>query len=320
LEQSSKIDFIDHYWNCLSAKGWTSLILHDWERIPHNVVSDIDYVVSGPTPDELVKTLSEYCRETGWQMVQILEHEVHSLCCICFQKEAPFASVSLDVTWDYRRKGIDLISNAVLIDGAWKPPGKAFCVPAPKVEFLYRLVKAAAKAKSLDNQDELVGSLFEIFQSDAEGVNELLGSHAGVRIEGQDERKSFLAKIHEVLGTTYFSKIRSGRAYGFGEISRRIRRVLQPTGLLVGCEAEFSPDTREKVFEILREAFRTFEREERCGKLVDDWVGKRKSVLMLRKTSGKGREDLVLPEGSPDEISGGILGVLERRLKKRWAL
>ena len=318
--QSCKTDFLNRYWDFLASRGWSSLILHDWERIPDNVVSDIDYVVSGPTPDELVKTLSEYCRETGWQMVQILEHEVHSLCCICFQKEAPFSSVSLDVTWDYRRKGIDLISNAVLVEGAWRPAGKAFHVPAPKVEFLYRLVKAAAKAKSLDNQDELVNALYEIFQGDPEGTNGLLLDHAGVRITPQSSKESFLVGIEKVLETAYFSRIRSGRAYGLGEISRRVRRGMQPTGLLVRCEQGVTPAKREEVFVILREAFRTFERGDGNGKWLGDWMAKRRSVLMLRAGTGSGRADLVVQDESADGICHRILSFLEGRIRKRWEL
>lgn len=318
--QLTKIDFLDRYWDVLANHGWISLILHDWQRIPHNVVSDIDYAVSGPEPKDLVRVLHEYCQESGWRLVQILEHEVNSLCCICFQQEAPFESVSLDVTWDYRRKGIDLISNSVLVEGAWKPPGKEFHVPAPKVEFLYRLIKAAAKSKVLKDQEDLVDSLYEIHREDSEGVDLLLKRHSGETIGAQKDRQSFLKRVNEVLAGKYFSAIESGRAYGFKEIARRIRRGVQPTGMLVGYQGKVSQEVRDETFEILREAFRTFEVEEKDGGLLEDWMARRRSVIMLREKCANGGEDLLVTETCAYEIVSHVLLHLAERLKGRWSL
>ena len=318
--QLSKVDFIDQYWGALADHGWISLILHDWQRIPHNVVSDIDYVVSGPEPKELIRVLHEYCQASGWQLVQILEHEVNSLCCICFQHEAPLESVSFDVTWDYRRKGIDLISNSVLIEGAWQPKGKAFHVPAPKVEFLYRLIKAAAKSKNLMNQEDLVDALFEIHQEDPEGVDLLLKEHSSEMIGVQKDRRSFLKKVNEVLAGKYFSAIESGRAYGVKEIARRFRRVVQPTGMLVGYQGEISEEIRQEVFSIHSETFRKFEVNEGAGRWANDWMARRKSFLMLRKALAKGGEDLLVKETSAEGIASQILLYLAERLRGRWSL
>ena len=319
-DQLTKIDFLDRYWEILANHGWISLILHDWQRIPHNVVSDIDYVVSGPDPRDLVRVLHEYCQESGWKLVQILEHEVNSLCCICFQQEAPFESVSLDVTWDYRRKGIDLISNSVLVEGAWQPQGKAFHVPAPKVEFLYRLIKAAAKSKVLKNQEDLVDSLYEIHREDPEGVDLLLKEHSGETIGAQNDRQSFLKRVNEVLAGRYFSAIESGRAYGFKEIARRIRRGIQPTGMLVGYQGKVSSGVRDESFEILREAFRRFEVEEKSGGFFGDWMARRRSVFMLREKRSNGGEDLLATGTCAHDIVSEVLLYLAERLRGRWNL
>ena len=308
----TKDKFIEKYWGEVASRNWTAVVLHDWEKIPHAITSDIDYVISGPRPSELVCLISDYCETSGWSLIQIIEHEVDALYCVCFQKEDPFECVLLDVTWDYRRKGFDLVSNEILIRGCWMPEGKPFNVPAPSVEFLYRLIKAAAKGKDLK---EVEGPLRKLADADSEGCQNVLKEVTGRNFGG--EEGSFFSRVQgEFLSDPYFQKIRSGRKFGIREFRLYTKRILEPTGLIVELPEGITDDVIEAVGEKMGKGFRTTRIEVKRGSWISDWVARRKSVLVLRKGSAKG--DLLLEEATEvGEICVKIVKFLANRVEVR---
>ncbi len=314
-DSTSFSDFLNQYWEFLDERGWAGMILHDWERIPHDIDSDIDYIVHGPSATELVHGLIDYCKRHGWSLVQILEHEVDALYCVCFQNNAPFESVLLDVCWDYRRKGIDLIENTTLFEGAWRPAGRSFNVPSAHVEFLYRLIKSAAKAKDFSSLPDLEMKMRELFEENRKECMRVLAEVAGY--EGADDWegvKSFFDKAD------YFGEIRSGRKISMRELQLYSKRILRPTGLLIGHDDD---SEISKIIEVVGVAFR---RVESVQQGTPNWRLKSKlikSTLVVRPGHmNDGKSGIFLPkegEESADRRVKKVLRFLSARIKNQWS-
>ena len=60
--------FDEKYWGEVASINWTAVVWHDWEKIPHAITSDIDYVIFGPRPSELIGLISDYCETNGWSL------------------------------------------------------------------------------------------------------------------------------------------------------------------------------------------------------------------------------------------------------------
>ena len=297
----------------LDEKSWSSLILHDWERIPHGINSDIDYVIRGPKPKELIHALIDYCEENGWSLVQILEHEVDAHYCVCVKNSAPFESVLLDVCWDYRRKGIDLIENDTLFEGAWQPEGRTFKVPAPHLEFLYRLVKAAAKAKDLGELSELEAKMRAFFEDHSEECLKVLRDVTDYKGGPDwDELRLFFDD------SPYFNQIRKGRKIGMREVKLYAKRIAKPTGLLVGFPE--GGKATSAIIETVTCAFRKVEHQE--GK-IPWWQIKShliKSTLVAQRADLCGG-GLILSQDEGDCVEAGarkIFDFLSSRIKTEW--
>ena len=297
----------------LEERNWSSLILHDWERIPHGIDSDIDYVIRGPKPKELIHALIGYCDENGWRLVQILEHEVDAHYCVCVKNSAPFEPVLLDVCWDYRRKGIDLIRNDVLFEGAWQPSDRNFRVPAPQVEFLYRMIKSAAKAKNLESLPALENKMRGLFEAHSNECLKILVSLTGYQGgNGWDEVRSFFDK------SSYFNKIRGGRKIAMRELKLYTKRMMNPTGLLLSYDEKGK--SISNILETVSNAFRKVVRAEENVSTLKIRSHLIRSTLVAQ-VGRRARNGIYLSreEGSCEEIGvEKILDFLATRIKTQW--
>ena len=315
----SKVDFLNSYWRKLQDAGWTALILHDWEKVPHQITNDVDYVVSGPGLVELVDTLRDHCGNHGWRMAQILEHEVGAVSCICIQKTAPFDSVSLDVTWDYRRKGMLLIENKVLVKDAWQPPGKGFSVPSPQVEFLYRLLKTAAKNKEIATSPILVTALMDLVNEHFEAVKNLVKEEIGIEMKPYHKGSEEVAYLNDLLAHSYFTKVREGREFGVHELWRIWRRIVEPTGLIVSDSIGLSLEEKKRLLSVLRELFRRHHVMDDGITFPKSWIARRMSTLVVQ-SSGKGMKgDFIAQASEMDENLEKIIQWMGDRVDQRWA-
>lgn len=316
---SSKVDFLNSYWVKLQKSGWIALILHDWEKVPHEITNDVDYVVSGPGLVELVDTVRDHCKAHGWRMAQILEHEVGAVSCICIQKSAPFDSVSLDVTWDYRRKGMLLIGNEVLVKDAWQPLEKGFSVPSPQVEFLYRLIKTAAKNKDLASSPELVSALIGLIRNHYAECRLLVNQEIGIKMKAYQEGDGEVAYLEDLLSHSYFTKVRDGRKCGLKEVRRIWRRIVEPTGLIVSDSVGLSQDEKKRMLTVLRELFRRHHVNDGGIAFPKSWIARRMSTLVIQQ-KGKGtKEDFLAESSETDENLAQIIQWMGDRVDQRWS-
>ncbi len=222
-------DFFQDYWPALEARGWKSAILHSWKDLPERIDSDVDYVISGCGAAELLGFLDGYCRDRGWRLVQMIEHEPGAFFCSCMQLGGDYRILALDVTWNYRRLGHALLPGSLLLEGRRRVHGKSFHIPSPGAECAYILSKAAAKDKGFNLIRE---RLFELLFEDAENCVEVLNMALGFRGRAHCDEERLCLEVEEWFADApAFRKIRKGRRLGLAEASLYLRRMLQPTGL-----------------------------------------------------------------------------------------
>lgn len=205
--------------------GWQAAILHSWENFPDTIRSDVDYVISGPSPKELLRFLSRFCNARGWRLVQIIEHEPKAFFCVCIQMGGDYRKLALDVTWTYRRLGYKLLPSEILLKDIFRPVGKSFHVASAEAEAAYVIAKAAAKGKSFGEIRERLGELFlkspekcavvlkDTFSFEPTATNCLL-----------EETEKWFSNAPS------FRAIRKRRKLRTGELILYLRRILHPTG------------------------------------------------------------------------------------------
>ncbi|MDA7621896.1 hypothetical protein N8646_00390 [bacterium] len=300
----SRIDFVDGFWPWLEAQGCSALILHGWEGMPEEVPSDIDFAVSGVAPDLYLELLARYSEESGWNLVQVIEHERDALYAVCYQKGGDLSSVVLDVTWDYRRKGETFIDNSIIFEECWKPETKNFYVPAPEVEFLYDFVKSASKGRSLQEMKE---RLEPLFQSARNSCSKLLGEWVEVSSGGSE--KKTLSRWEEVErvyeSSPAVTRLQSARKFGMNELKLYKRRVWEPTGLIVSYPSGLRKESLDQITGFLKDAFRWIKIAPEGASWLKRWIIKRKSTLLLVPEKSGGFVDVSLNIESDFEEPGG---------------
>ncbi len=303
----SKSAFFNAWWPWMEKVGCQSLILHGWEDMPEIIPSDIDFAVSGVSPDQYLELLDRYCAQCGWKLVQVIEHESDALYAICFQRGSQQSSIVLDVTWDYRRKGEVLIDNRTLFQGRWNPIGKPFYSAAKEVEFLYDLVKSASKGKPINEMRERLKPLFEESPDRCrKSLETWLNRKSGVAHQLEEACWSDIEKIYKSSPTVV--RLSHSRRIRMREIKLYLRRVMEPTGLIVSYPPEVSLESLKQIAEILKDAFRWIKIESRGVPLIRRWIRRWRSTLLLVPEESRGVVDLALKNKlDSEELSDDVM-------------
>ena len=219
----TQVDFFDGYFEALSQQGIEYAILHTYTEYPESIHSDVDYCVRDCDLQKVILFVSNYCKLSGWHLVQIMQHEVKAFFCICVSKEDPSAFVQLDVCSHYMREGRLLIKDEVLLKDVQLYKDKGFFVPSKYVELAYILWKAAAKDKPIENIDARVKELTHndngLHENDA--IDEL------VQILGASDTNADITSIFEELSSLYK---RLPLLTRIGQVKRIFHRVRYPSG------------------------------------------------------------------------------------------
>lgn len=223
----SKINFFSSYFEYLEDLGIVNVILHSYEHYPEQISSDVDYCVSEEMLLRIPQMVYDYCELSGWQLVQILQHEVNAYYCVCVSIDNPSDCVKLDVCSDYVRDGKKLINGAELLnDRALSEQG--FYIPSPVSEFHYILWKTAAKAKGCEATSV---RLSELYQQNVAACDELLDER-GVKAKNIDFK---MAEVYEILTQKYEVLGIVSRLF---ESKRLLDRVINPSGLILEINSE----------------------------------------------------------------------------------
>jgi len=222
-------EFVLGFFPFLEEKKTPFVLLHEWRSGGKDLESDVDLCVDSELLPSISRLVDEYCRRNGWLLCQVLWHETTAAYCVCSDAGEPRRSVAFDVCSDYRRNGVLLIGVGEFLENRVRATTGVWRL-SKEMEFLYRIVKAGVKRKDPGRMAEYASSvagstrrLCEEWLARRWGieVREWNGSGLGVALKELERRTR-----------------RSVRSFGWRPMSRVLRRVLRPTGLVVVCRGE----------------------------------------------------------------------------------
>lgn len=222
---------------CLTEAGHDLCVLHGYQNYPESITSDSDIDAISSNPHQIPHIIAE---QGVAQVVQILQHEATAFSYVlCYQSESNPALILLDVSQDYRRNGRVFFRGREFLQN--KQPYKFFSVPTPEFEFAYYIVKKLAKSSLDEIQAQRLSELYQKqpdqcdrqlkrFLPEAEAN---LISHAASNGNWQYVYKNMEYLRSKLLGKTGGENPFEVFSFWIGELKRIVKRIRQPTGLMV---------------------------------------------------------------------------------------
>ncbi len=209
-------------------------ILHGWQGLPEELLSDLDIVVA---PESLYQIENRLLNIKKWRIVSFVQYEATGYRFDLLYSEA-INLIGLDITLDFREQGRIWFSNKeLLVRKRWKD----FWVASPEVEFKYLLVKKILKESlPLHSARRLKELITELGLKANAIAEDLLGRKWAERVMAwikAEEWKTFEASmptLKKILKRRKFLKEPlNPLRYWLPEIKRIWRRWRYPTGLFV---------------------------------------------------------------------------------------
>ncbi|MDO9205529.1 hypothetical protein [Methylotenera sp.] len=225
----------------LENQGLRYVILSGYQGYPNTIDSDVDFMVSDADFSRLSSLFLNPQNIPGARLIQVLQHETSaSYYILANQVGDRIAYLHPDAAASYRRQGrLWLRSEFVLSSRRQTPAG--FWVPAAAVEFEYYFVKRIDKRlvelRHLERlaallQEDPVGCRIVLTRLiPAEKLEVISKAIAGLDLawfaNQRNELQAMLAS--SLTRESTFDRLTNH----VSELFRRIRRVLQPTGLVI---------------------------------------------------------------------------------------
>src|SRR3989339_1024234 len=217
-------------------------VLGDTTGYPHEIHSDIDMILLPEDYKNCIDIIREFTEHTCSVLVQLLQHE---FCASYFvlawkDKNKKLSFIALDICSDYYRIGKPLLRAVDLLKNTNAEADKGhqhlFKTLSPEMEFIYYFIKKIDKGTLNETQFEHLQKQFvkcpelciknlEIFWP-AETARDI-----GLWLK--DNRFSIL--LNSISGLKNQIKKNAGSSFMdlFREASRKIKRVFQPTGIII---------------------------------------------------------------------------------------
>ena len=269
ISGSSRAVVVKNLFSFIQNNGIRYCIVGDARAYPNHIDGDIDILLEPDALPTLGEKLFHFYCEQNVRLVQILQHEQTAWFFILAWLDGDGKPLFLhpDICGDYYRNGRLFLSYDQILDNriqAFDEGGnsRGFYVPSPDREFIYYLLKKVDK----QDFDERHGEhLSEEWKKDP------LGCMEQIRRFWSEKDVELLARAAETDEWGGVSAALSGlqRSLHGGlsfslmawwlELLRKVRRVLQPTGLLItlfGPDGSGKSSVIEKVIPALAPAFR----------------------------------------------------------------
>ncbi len=241
IDSVAKADLFLAVMKKLESKAVPYCILGGYENYPDSISSDVDFMVSCQDLEGLHGILRAVAEKHDAMLVQAIQHET-TACYYILAKFAGTTPVFLhpDASSDYRRNGRVWISAEQMLSKRRLHP-KGFYIPAPEDAFLYYLVKKIDKRAISDEQGGHLTRLFcDAPEFCLEAIEKIWPEQSlaliTVALQGNDWNE-VRANLNQLARELQHSAHRESFASRFmqwlGEIGRKIKRVIQPTGLFV---------------------------------------------------------------------------------------
>ena len=226
----------------LQMNGISYCIVGNTDDFPEAIEGDVDIII----PQDRIKSLHlimlAFCKENDCKLVQCLQHENNAFYYVIqwWQNNQP-AFLKLDICGNYYRKAkLFLPADALLSnpEEAKNVQGhaKGFLVPAPATEFIYYLLKKIDKG-NLNNE--------QAAHLHTQWLKDPIGCLSNVRKFWDNEHSALIKQAaecndwHQVikaipqLRKSIHHHVQMTSQGIIGELLRRVRRVLFPTGFSV---------------------------------------------------------------------------------------
>jgi len=218
----------------LDNKNIPYCLTHDYEKIPDEINSDVDIIIPEPYLSKLPEILNQY------GLIQCIQHETTAYYYIFVQNpEKSMKSIlHLDASSDFRRDGIKVLSTADFLSSK-KMNDKNLWIPSSDVEFIYTLIKRIGKGSLNQSQAEKINRLYlknsilceqrlsNFFPKEQE--KEIINAITSLDwscIDLSEMKKCLIKYVKK-------SKPSDTIVYSLGDLSRRMWRVFNPTGIFV---------------------------------------------------------------------------------------
>ena len=233
----SRTDFLRLLFRLFDEHDIRYCILHTYERLPDELPSDLDLAVH-PRDGAKLPSVFRALTDQGYRPVQCVNYAVKGYCFdFVWFEGLSLNSVSVDVTWEYRRGGLILISGEELVAGRRKRG--IFWVSDTKIEFAYLLAKKTFKGTVSAHQEKRLSHLVEeLGREEAEkAAGNLFGERRKKPVVEACERGcigGLLGKLKKNLWWTTAARdpLNPIRCL-LADALRLTRRWFQPTGLFI---------------------------------------------------------------------------------------
>ena len=219
-------------------------VVGDTRSYPETISSDVDIVVPRGTLADVPGMLARFCREQGVRMVQMIQHEQTAFYFVLAwtNDSGELRFLAPDVCGDYYRGGRRLLAADEILEQRQPAldasgAGLGFYVPPPHVRFIYYLLKKIDKRNLNDGHGEYLsiqwhgdpgGAWGQICRFWPAPSDSELIAHAALNNEWSAVRAA-LPRLRRGLHRAAPLTLRGA----IGELRRRVRRMVQPTGLVV---------------------------------------------------------------------------------------
>ena len=217
------------------------VVVGDSENYFQEILGDIDIVVDHQSLSKIKDMLFRFCRQRGVRVVQALQHEQTAwYFVLAWTDEAGrLAFLHPDICADYLRLGRPFLSADEILAGRTRwfdREARSFFIPAPAQAYIYYLLKKIDKCDLNDQQGRYLSSQWkkdpiaaamQLRRFWAESEAKLISQAAETNL--WDQVRANLPKLQGVLR----SALRFSAKHAYLELTRKIGRVLQPSGLLV---------------------------------------------------------------------------------------
>jgi len=224
---SDAASFFESFFRALGKHDIPFVILHSYEHLPEQMVSDIDFAVRCEDLPKLLPLQGEVARRQGWVLASVVQAKLFAQYSVFIDPEAPHRFIQLDACGHYVECGCLVLRDGQLLSGA--RPFDFFNVPAPASEFAYLLAKALLKDKPLEL---VLPRLRELWQADAAGADALFHQLCGASAGGLQRWFARPAREWEQeLRPRIRAHTRFGLVNHLREAVRAGRRIWRPAGL-----------------------------------------------------------------------------------------
>lgn len=212
-------------------------ILHGYTSYPEGICSTSDIDAISEAPDQVPHIITQAGIA---KVVQVLQHEATAFFYTLYREDnGRPALILLDVSVDYRRNGRVFFTGEDFLRS--RQSFKFFQVPAPEFEFAYYTIKKVAKADLSNDHAQRLSELYHqapapcqeqlqrFFPDSAAAIiTESAQTHNWVPV--QDQIQQLRQGLLNTVGKQNPFKVLQ---YWLGDLIRRVKRILQPTGVMI---------------------------------------------------------------------------------------